>query len=140
MISAPEIEDDDDPYWNYSTYDDDRKSTETGEFTEPFGIAIRGQTLYVSDSGSVCDRVQIMRLPDDLRGPEGLEVLQVLTWPPGGEFYYEPGGGPSSSFSNLILDGDRLWVVGGAYLNPRVQANQRHWESYCYVHIWAPIV
>ena len=137
---APEIQSDDDEYWNYSTYDDDRKSTEPSEFTEPFGIAIRGQTLYVSDSGSVNDRVQIMRLPDDLSGPEGLEVLQVLTWPPGGGFYYEPGGGPSSSFSNLILDGDRLWVVGGAFLNPRVQANQRHWENYCYVHIWAPIV
>ena len=47
---APVIESDDDEYWNYSTYDDDRKSTEPGEFTEPFGIAIRGQTLYVSDS------------------------------------------------------------------------------------------
>ena len=145
---APEIQSDDDEYWNYSTYDDDRKSTEPGEFTEPCGIAIRGQTLYVSDKGSVrsrssltnLSRVQIMRLPDDLSGPEGLEVLQILTWPPGGGFYYDPGGGPSSSFSNLILDGDRLWVVGGAYLNPRVQANQRHWENYCYVHIWAPIV
>ena len=134
--------DDEDEYWNSMTYDDDRKSTEPGEFTEPFGIAIRGQTLYVSDSGSVCDRVQIMRLPDDLSGPEGLEVLQILTWPPGGGFYYEPGGGPSSSFSNLILDGDRLWVVGGALLNPipRVQANQHYWEYYSNVHIWAPIV
>ena len=137
---APEIQSDDDEYWNYSTYDDDRKSTEPGEFTEPFGIAIRGQTLYVSDSGSVCDRVQIMRLPDDLSGPEGLEVLQILTWPPGGGIYYEPGGGPSTRVANLCLDGDRLWAVGGALRNPRVQANQHHWHYYCYVHIWAPIV
>lgn len=153
--TAPFMEgrfDDEDEYWNSMTYDDDRKSTEPGEFTEPCGIAIRGQTLYVSDSGSVrrsrslstnLSRVQILRLPDDLSGPEGLEVLQILTWPPGGGFYYDPGGGPSSSFSNLILDGDRLWVVGGALLNPipRVRANQQHyWEYYSNVHIWAPIV
>ena len=152
--TAPFMEgrfDDEDEYWNSMTYDDDRKSTEPGEFTEPCGIAIRGQTLYVSDSGSVrrsrslstnLSRVQILRLPDDLSGPEGLEVLQILTWPPGGGFYYDPGGGPSSSFSNLILDGDWLWVVGGALLNPipRVQANQHYWEYYSNVHIWAPIV
>ena len=131
--------DDEDEYWS-SPYWDARKSTEPGEFTEPFGIAIRGQTLYVADLGSVCDRVQIMRLPDDLSGPEGLEVLQVLTWPPGGGTYYQPGGGPSTRVAQLCLDGDRLWAVGGRQLLPRIQADQHAWQNYGYVHIWAPIV
>ena len=69
-----------------------------------------------------------MRLPDDLSGPEGLEVLQILTCPQveGSITNQVAGRVPASRTSSLMGIGCGSW--GGGILNriPRVQANQRH--------------
>ena len=85
-------------YWdNIGPYDDDRKSTEPGQFNEPFGLAIRNKMLYVSEKGG--RRIQILRLPDLLSGADP-EVVQIIPSPGGVEL------------AGLCLDGDRLWCIG----------------------------
>lgn len=91
------------PYSNivdeYSWRDGTRLRSFGGEgqrlsFNAPFGIAICGKTMYVSESYG---RILIMRLPDDCSEPE---VLQVIPSPDGRQL----GG--------LCLNGDRLWCMG----------------------------
>ena len=68
-------------YWdNIGPYDDDRKSTEPGQFNEPFGLAIRNKMLYISEKGG--RRIQILRLPDLLSGADP-EVVQIIPSPGG---------------------------------------------------------
>ena len=64
-------------------------------FDAPFGIAIRGKTMYVSES--LGRQIQVLRLPDDDSEPT---VLQVIPSPDGQQL----GG--------LCLNGDKLWCVG----------------------------
>ena len=65
-------------------------------FDGPFGIAVRGKKLYVSEEGG--RRIQILSLPDDDSAEP--EILQVIPSPDG-----EPLGG-------LCLNGDTLWCLG----------------------------
>ena len=72
-------------------------------FSAPYGIAVRGKTLYVSEERSgrnvpeVTDRILIMRLHDDSSEPE---VLQIIPSPDGGELG-----------SSLCVNNDRLWCT-----------------------------
>ena len=65
-------------------------------FNRPFGIAVRGKKLYVSEEEG--RRIQILGLPDDDSSEP--EILQVIPSPDG-----EPLGG-------LCLNGDTLWCLG----------------------------
>ena len=94
------------PYWEVRSdqnYDDERRGTGPGEFDEPWGVAVRGNTLFVSESGG--RRIQILRLPDDLADTsKPVEALQIIPSPDGREL------------SGLCLEGnpphDRLWCLG----------------------------
>ena len=112
------------PYWEGGPdhdYDDERRGTGPGEFDEPYGVAIRGNTLFVSESGG--RRIQLLRLPDDLvdtSKPD--EALQIIPSPDGREL------------SGLCSDGDRLWCMG-----PSIWARGRT-AGPSRVHILAPCV
>ena len=96
---APEFGDDEDNYWDVGadgTYDDVRKSAAPGQFNEPYDVVVRNKLLYVSEIGG--RRIQILRLPDDIRGADPTEVLQIIP---------SPGG-----LAGICLDGDRLWCIG----------------------------
>ena len=61
--TAPILDIGDEAYWD-DDYEDERRGTGPGEFYEPWGVAVRGNTLFVSESGG--RRIQLLRLPDDL--------------------------------------------------------------------------
>ena len=65
-------------------------------FCSPFGVAIRGKTMYVSEVDG--RQIQVIRLPDDDSAEP--EILQVIPSPDGEEL----GG--------LCVNGDRLWCMG----------------------------
>ncbi len=82
-------------------------------FHNPFGIAVRGKTMYVSEAGR--HRIQVLRLPDDDSSEP--TVLQVIPSPDGEEL------------SGLCVNGDRLWCMGPKH--PRV-------AHATYVHLFGP--
>jgi len=123
--TAPTLEIGDGPYWD-DDYDDERRGTGPGEFDEPSGVAVRGNTLFVSESGG--RRIQILRLPDDLADTsKPVEALQIIPSPDGREL------------SGLCLEGnpphDRLWCLGPAMAQGGTTADRRS----C-VHILGPCV
>ena len=82
-------------------------------FCSPFGVAIRGKTMYVSEI--LGSQIQVLRLPDDDSAEP--EILQVIPSPDGEEL----GG--------LCLNGDRLWCIGPK--QPRATRDT-------YVHLFGP--
>ena len=82
-------------------------------FCSPFGVAIRGKTMYVSEI--LGSQIQVLRLPDDDSSEP--TVLQVIPSPDGEEL----GG--------LCVNGDRLWCMGPKH--PRV-------AHATYVHLFGP--
>ena len=86
-------------------------------FDAPFGIAIRGKTLYVSEVEG--RQIQVIRLSDD--DDSEPDVLQVIPSPDGARL----GG--------LCLSGDRLWCLGPKY--PRRELTTR---EDTYVHLFGP--
>ena len=117
------------PYWEVRSdqdYDDERRGTGPGEFDEPWGVAVRGNTLFVSESGG--RRIQILRLPDYLADTsKSVEALQIIPSPDGREL------------SGLCLEGnpphDRLWCLGPEMADGRGTPDRRS----C-VHILGPCV
>ena len=69
-------------------------------FSAPYGIAVRGTTLYVSSDLAVeaNNRILVMRVHDDSSKPE---ILQIIPSPDGGDL----GG------LGLCVNGDRLWCM-----------------------------
>ena len=65
-----------DPYWRVIGYHHACRGSGSGEFNEPYGIAVRDGKLYVSEKEG--RRIQVFRLPDDMRGPSDLELLQCV--------------------------------------------------------------
>ena len=126
--TAPTLEGED-PYWEGGPdhdYDDERRGTGPGEFDEPYGVAIRGNKLFVSETGG--RRIQLLRLPDDLADTsKPVEALQIIPSPDGREL------------SGLCLEGnpphDRLWCLGPAMAQGGTTADRRS----C-VHILGPCV
>lgn len=91
-------------YWDGSyLYDDERKGDGPGEFDQPYGVAVSGKMLYVSES--VGRRIQVMRLPVDTRSSEP-ELLQIIPAPRG------LNGWTTELMCGLSLEGDRLWCAG----------------------------
>ncbi len=90
-----------DPYWRVSGYHHARRGNGSGEFNEPYGIAVRDGKLYVSEKEG--RRIQVFRLPDDMRGPSDLELLQ----------YVRTGSwGPPGIPRRLCVDDDgQLWCI-----------------------------
>ena len=82
-------------------------------FCSPFGVAIRGKTMYVSEI--LGSQIQVLRLPDDDSSEP--TVLQVIPSPDGEEL----GG--------LCVNGDRLWCMGPK--QPRATRDT-------YVHLFGP--
>ena len=82
-------------------------------FDSPFGVAIRGKTMYVSEAGG--RRIQVLRLPDDDSSEP--TVLQVIPSPDG------------EGLGGLCVNGDRLWCMG-----PRHPQATRD----TYVHLLGP--
>ena len=125
---APSLEGEE-PYWEVRSdqdYDDERRGTGPGEFDEPWGVAVRGNTLFVSESGG--RRIQILRLPDYLADTsKSVEALQIIPSPDGREL------------SGLCLEGnpphDRLWCLGPEMADGRGTPDRRS----C-VHILGPCV
>ena len=123
--TAPILDIEDQPYWD-DDYEDERRGTGLGEFDEPSGVAVRGNTLFVSESGG--RRIQLLRLPDDLADTsKPVEALQIIPSPDGREL------------SGLCLEGnpphDRLWCLGPAMAQGGTTADRRS----C-VHILGPCV
>ena len=123
--TAPILDIGDEAYWD-DDYEDERRGTGPGEFDEPYGVAVRGNTLFVSESGG--RRIQLLRLPDDLADTsKPVETLQVIPSPDGREL------------SGLCLEGnppyDRLWCLGPAMAQGGTTADRRS----C-VHILGPCV
>ena len=123
--TAPILDIEDQPYWD-DDYEDERRGTGPGEFDEPSCVAVRGNTLFVSESGG--RRIQILRLPDDLADTsKPVEALQIIPSPDGREL------------SGLCLEGnpphDRLWCLGPAMAQGGTTADRRS----C-VHILGPCV
>jgi len=86
-------------------------------FSKPFGVAISGKMLYVSEQGDVREevagRIWILRLPDDVSSDP--TVVQVIPSPDGEEL----GG--------LCLNGGQLWCMG-----PDAQMTHMHLFGPCY--------
>ena len=94
-----------DPYWRVRGYDHARRGSGSGEFNEPCGIAVRDGKLYVSEMQGC--RIQVFRLPDDMRGPSDLELLQYVRPRPGGPPSPFPAG-----IERLCVDDDgQLWCI-----------------------------
>ena len=123
----------DEPYWWDSemtglnaAYEDERKGTGPGEFIEPFGVAVHGNTLYVSEG--VGRRIQVMRLPDDILDLSSEpQVLQIIP---------APGG---QRLGGLCVDGDRLWCVGPRG-SVRPSGDDREGSEGTYVSLFSPYV
>jgi len=88
-------------------------------FSMPWGVAVSGKMLYVSEQGDSLEdvpapRIWILRLPDDVSSDA--TVVQVIPSPDGKEL----GG--------LCLNGDRLWCSMG----PDEQRTHMHLLGPCY--------
>ena len=107
-------------YWEWGDsfyyYDDVRKGDEPGEFDCPAGVAVRDGKLYVSEFRGC--RIQVFRLPQDLRGSSDLEVLQIIDSP---DFPKELSG-------LCVEEGGRVWCMGPLFNNTN------------YVHVFEPCV
>jgi len=86
-------------------------------FNQPFGIALRGKTMYVSEVDG--RRIQVIRLSDDDYSEP--DVLQVIPSPDGARL----GG--------LCLSGDWLWCVGPKYPREELEMLEA-----TYVHVFGP--
>ena len=89
-------------------------------FRMPWGVAVSGKMLYVSEQGNstedVPGRIWILRLPDDVSSSSSDPiVVQVIPSPDGGEL----GG--------LCLNGGQLWCMG-----PDEQRTHMHLLGPCY--------
>ena len=94
-----------DPYWRVRDYDHARRGSGSGEFNEPCGIAVRDGKLYVSEMQGC--RIQVFRLPDDMRGPSDLELLQYVRPRPRGPPSPFPAG-----IERLCVDDDgQVWCI-----------------------------
>ena len=86
-------------------------------FRMPWGVAVSGKMLYVSEQGDstedVPGRIWILRLPDDVSADP--TVLQVMSSPDGAEL----GG--------LCLNGSQLWCMG-----PDERSTHMHLLGPCY--------
>ena len=86
-------------------------------FRMPWGVAVSGKMLYVSEQGDstedVPGRIWILRLPDDVRADP--TVMQLIPSPDGREL----GG--------LCLNGGQLWCMG-----PDEQMTHMHLLGPCY--------
>ena len=86
-------------------------------FRKPWGVAVSGKMLYVSEQGDstedVPGRIWILRLPDDVSADP--TVLQVMSSPDGAEL----GG--------LCLNGSQLWCMG-----PDERSTHMHLLGPCY--------
>ena len=97
-----------DPYWRVSGYHHARRGNGSGEFNEPYGIAVRDGKLYVSEKEG--RRIQVFRLPDDMRGPSDLELLQCVR--PGSGIWSGGPPGPGGTPGRLCVDDDgQLWCI-----------------------------
>ena len=93
-----------DPYWRVIGYHHACRGSGSGEFNEPYGIAVRDGKLYVSEKEG--RRIQVFRLPEDMRGPSDLEFLQCVRPRSGGP----PGLGGNPG--RLCVDDDgQLWCI-----------------------------
>ena len=88
-------------------------------FNEPFGVAIRGKTMYVSEVAG--RQIQVIRLPDDDYSEP--EILQVIPSPDDEEL-----GGLCVSH-----DGNRLWCMG-----PEFGPTGDVARDSTYVHLFGP--
>ena len=107
-------------YWDWGDnlyyYQDNRKGDEPGEFDCPAGVAVRDGKLYVSEFRGC--RIQVFRLPEDIRAASALEVLQIIDSPD------HPG-----ELSGLCVEeGGRVWCMGPLL-------NKKNW-----VHVFEPYV
>ena len=88
-----------------------------GYFNHPFGVAVSGKMLYVSEQGDstedVPGRIWILRLPNDVSSDA--TVVQVIPSPDGAEL----GG--------LCLNGGQLWCMG-----PDERTTHMHLFGPCY--------
>ena len=86
-------------------------------FRMPWGVAVSGKMLYVSEQGDATEdvpgRIWILRLPDDVSADP--TVLQVMSSPDGREL----GG--------LCLNGGQLWCMG-----PDERSTNMHLLGPCY--------
>ena len=86
-------------------------------FRRPFGVAVSGKKLYVSEQGrssvEVPGRIWILRLPNDVSADP--TVVQVIPSPDGKEL----GG--------LCLNGSQLWCMG-----PDERMTHMHLFGPCY--------
>ena len=86
-------------------------------FRMPWGVAVSGKMLYVSEQGDATEdvpgRIWILRLPDDVRADP--TVMQLIPSPDGREL----GG--------LCLNGGQLWCMG-----PDEQMTHMHLFGPCY--------
>ena len=85
-----------DPYYILSGYEDARRSDLPCEFNEPIGVAFQDGRLYVSEWGN--RRIQILRFVDGIHG--AVECLQIIQ---------SPYGMP---LAGLCVSGERLWCLG----------------------------
>ena len=85
-----------DPYYILSGYEDARRSDLPCEFNEPIGVAFQDGRLYVSEWGN--RRIQIIRFVDGIHG--AVECLQIIQ---------SPYGMP---LAGLCVSGERLWCLG----------------------------
>ena len=97
-----------DPYWRVIGYHHACRGSGSGEFNEPYGIAVRDGKLYVSEKEG--RRIQVFRLPDDMRGPSDLELLQCVR--PGSGIWSGGPPGPGGTPGRLCVDDDgQLWCI-----------------------------
>ena len=86
-------------------------------FRMPWGVAVSGKMLYVSEQGDSTEdipgRIWILRLPDDVSSDP--TVMQLIPSPDGREL----GG--------LCLNGGQLWCMG-----PDEQMTHMHLLGPCY--------
>mmetsp|Transcript_23773 Transcript_23773/g.66831 ORF Transcript_23773/g.66831 Transcript_23773/m.66831 type:complete len:414 (+) Transcript_23773:139-1380(+) len=116
------------PYWFDSEmsngdaeYEDERKGTGPGEFIEPVGVAVHGNTLYVSEL--VGRRIQVMRLPENILDLSSEpQVLQIIP---------APGG---QRLGGLCVDGERLWCAGPLSIYTELGKPPK----YTYVSLFSP--
>ena len=114
-------------YWEWGDsnyyYKDDRKGDDYGEFMCPAGVAVRDGKLYVSEHRGC--RIQVFRLPEDIRGSSDLEVLQVIESP---NFPASFSGSPHELSGLCVEEGGRVWCMGPLF------------NSKNFVHVFEPYV
>lgn len=124
------------PYYSFrNDYSDVRKGSGPGEFNTPFGVAVRDGKLYVSELEG--RRIQVFRLPADMRGFSDMEVLQIIP---------SPDGWPLSGL--CVDEGGRLscmgpgvtWSGGSGGSNCRyVFDDENNGRHASYLHIFEPV-